>query len=248
MNALFTTAALAVLLPALAAAQSLAAPAAPLTPATDGRHYTLGEFDRIEISGAAHVTFRQGDHDSVFVEGDEHAQRSLSLGVRRGQLTIRPSENWKFWSQSRPNVNVTARDLTRVNISGATDLHAAGPVSLERLLISISGAGLARFDNLKAGQLDFHVTGAGNGQIVGRVDQLMISVSGRSEFHGEDLLAQRAGVRISGIAEVEVWVMKDLQVTVSGAGTVDHWGPANVRRSGSGIARINSRGPKPVPP
>ena len=279
MNADFIAIALALLLPALVAAQPMAPPpalpaapasptaptapampagpaapaavsppAAPALPSAEGRSYTPGDFDAIEISGAAHVRFRQGDMDGVFVEGDEDAQKAVSLEVRRGQLIIRPSGTWKFWNNKRVNVSVTARDLKRVNISGAADLLASAPVNLERLHISISGAGLARFDQLKAGQLYFHVSGAGDGQMAGQVGELAVTVSGRSEFRGEDLMAQRARVRVSGIAEVKVWAVQELQVSVSGVGTVEHWGSANVQRSASGIARINSRGPKaPLP-
>ncbi len=246
--------ALALLLPVRVAAQAAPQMAPPVVapvaanPAAEGRAYTPGDFDAIEISGAAHVRFRQGDADAVFVEGDEEAQKALSLEVRGSQLIIRPAGTWKFWNNKRVNVNVTARNLQRVNISGAADLLAAAPVHLARLHISISGSGLARFDQLKAEQLNFHVSGAGDGQMAGQVGELTVSVSGRSEFRGEDLMAQRARVRVSGIAEVKVWAVQELQVSVSGVGTVDHWGSANVQRSASGIARINSRGPKaPLP-
>ena len=235
--------------PAAPAAPAAALPPSSMAPFTgEGRSYTPGEFNAIEISGAAHVRFRQGEPDGVFVEGDEDAQKAVSLEVRRGQLVIRPSGGWKFWNNKRVNVTVTARNLQRVNISGAADLLATAPVNLERLHISISGAGLARFDQLKAGQLNFHVSGAGDGQMAGQVGELSVSVSGRSEFRGEDLMAQTARVRVSGIAEVKVWVVQELQVSVSGVGTVDHWGGANVQRSSAGIARINSRGPKAALP
>lgn len=225
-----------------------AAPAAPVQHGLEGRSYLPGDFDAIEISGAAHVRFRQGEVDGVFVEGDDEAQKAVTVEVRRGQLVIRPSGGWKFWSSKRAIVTVTARNLQRVNISGAADLLAAAPVHLERLHISISGAGLARFDQLKAGQLHFHVSGAGDGQMAGQVGDLSVTVSGRSEFRGEDLMAQTARVRVSGIAEVKVWAVQELQVSVSGVGTVEHWGSANVQRSTSGVARINSRGPKaPLP-
>ena len=235
--------------PAAPPAPASPAPAAmPAPPAAEGRQYTLGDFDTIDISGAAHVRFRQGESDSVFVEGDEDAQKAVGLDVRRGQLNIRPSGGWKFWNTRRVQVHVTARDLKRVSISGAADLQAAGPVQLGQLHISISGAGLARFDQLKAEQLSFQVSGAGDGQVAGQVGELSVSVSGRSDFRAEDLMAQRARVRVSGIAEVKVWVVQDLQVSVSGVGTVDYWGSPNVQRSSSGVARINGRGAKAAPP
>lgn len=235
--------------PAVPAAPAAPAqpPAAPEPPAAEGRSYTPGEFDTIEISGAAHVRFRQGDSESVFVEGDETAQKALTLEVRGGQLFIRPAGSWKFWNTRRVNVNVTARDLKRVNISGAADLQALQPVTLGRLHISISGSGLARFDQLKAEQLNFHVSGSGDGQVAGQVEQLELRVSGRSDFRAAELMAQRARVRVSGLADVKVWAVQELAVTVSGVGTVDYWGSPALQRSTSGIARVNGRGPKPAP-
>ena len=73
-------------------------------------------------------------------------------------------------------------------------------------------------------------------------------VAGRSEFRAENLMSQRAAVRVSGIADVQVWVVQDLAVTVSGVGTVDYWGSPNVQRRASGIAKINERGPRRAPP
>jgi hypothetical protein len=190
------------------------------------------------------VRFRQGESESVFVEGDEAAQKAVTVEVRGGQLFIRPAGSWKFWNSRRINVNVIARDLKRVSISGAADLLAMLPVTLGQLQISISGAGLARFDHLKAEQLSFHVSGSGDGQMAGQVDQLDVRVSGRSDFRGADLMAQRARVRVSGLADVKVWAVQELAVTVSGVGTVDYFGNPAVQRNTSGIARINARGAK----
>jgi len=39
-------------------------------------------------------------------------------------------------------------------------------------------------------------------------------------------MAWRARVRFSGSAEVQVWALRELQVSVSGVGTVDHWASA----------------------
>ncbi len=214
----------------------------------EGRLYTPGAFEAIEIAGAAAVRFTQGAPDSVFVEGDEETQKSLSIEVRDGVLQIRPTGGWKFWNARRLQMTVTARELRRVVISGAADLVAALPVQAQRLDVSISGAGLARFDKLRADSLYFHVSGAGDGQITGSVGELNLSVSGRSEFRGENLQCGRANVKVSGIGDVKVWATEQLGVSVSGIGTVDYWGSPQVVRRSSGIAKINDRGPKPAQP
>ena len=233
--------------PLLLAALALL-PALALAQARDCRPCSPGPFDSIEISGSANVRFTQGSTDQVIVEGDEEAQKGVELEVRNGVLYVRPSGSWKFWNSRRAQLDITARELKRVSISGAADLVAAQPVQCQALDIGISGAGLARFDKLQAGSLRFQVSGAGDGQMAGKVGELQITVSGRSEFRGENLQSERARVQVSGIGEVQVWVTQWLGVGVSGVGTVDYWGSPQVQRRSAGIARINDRGPKTAPP
>ncbi len=208
-----------------------------------------GAFDAIEISGgAATVRFTQGSTDQVVVRGDDDRQKSVSLEVRGETLRIRPAGAWKFWGGQRMDIQVTARHLTRVSISGAADWHAPAAVETDRLTVNISGAGMARFDRLKAERLNFQVSGAGDGRVSGSVKELNLTVSGRSEFRGEELMTDRARVSISGIGDVKVWAIEDLNISVAGLGTVDYWGsPPKLRRSVSGQATINDRGPKKVP-
>ena len=211
-------------------------------------HAQAGGFDSIEISGAAIVRFAQGAAEQVRLEGDEDAQKSVDLEVRNGVLHIRPGGSWKFWSGERARIDITARELRRVAISGAADFSAMQPVRCEKLDVSISGSGLGRFDKLQADSLRFRVSGAGDGQIAGSVNELEITVSGRGEFRGENLSSQRAKVVVNGIGEVRVWATEWLGVNVSGVGTVDYWGTPLVERRSSGVAKINERGPKPPPP
>ena len=212
----------------------------------EGKLYNLGAFDRVEVSGSAVIRYAQGPRDEVFVEGDEEAQKAVGLELRNGQLNISSTGAWKFWNSRRTQLTITSVELTRLSMSGAADWLAQEPVQAKRLSVSISGAGLARFDQLKAEALSFSVSGAGDGQVNGSVDELNISISGKSNFRGENLQSQRTRVVVSGIGDVKVWAIQDLAITVSGVGTVDYWGPAHVSRRTSGIARINDRGAKPA--
>lgn len=216
--------------------------------AGDCRPCSPGPFDTVEISGSAVVRFTQGAADAVSIEGDDDAQRAVEVEVRDGVLHVRPHGGWKFWSGQRARIDITARDLKRVAISGAADFSAPQPLHSRRLDVVISGAGLARFDRLQAEALRFQVSGAGDGQVAGRVGELSIAVSGRGEFRGENLLSQRAKVAVAGVGDVRVWATEWLGIHVSGVGTVDYWGTPLVERHSSGIAKINERGAKPLPP
>ena len=221
-------------------------PASAQTP--EGRTYTPGNFDAVEISGSADVRFTQGPNDQVFVRGDDEVQRAVLLEVRNGRLRIDQGGAWRFWDSNRVRVEVQARDLSRVTISGAGDFVAPAPVRVERLVVNISGAGSARFERLDARALSFQITGKGDGQVAGTAKELLVKISGHGEFRGEDLRSELCEVQVSGVGNARVWSVDQLRLSVAGVGKIDYWGTPQVQRRVSGAATINERGAKAAEP
>ncbi len=221
-----------------------AEPAAPPAPAEPGRIYTPGTFDRLELAGAARVLLVQGDRDQVFVAGDADVQKGVEVELSGRQLVIRPAGGWKFWHTSKLFVQVEMRQLKALSLSGASDVHAPGPLKVDQLRLNISGAGLARLDQLDARQLNFVISGAGDGQLGGRVDEMALQISGKGKVVADRLQAQRARVSVSGIGNVVLWVTDELTANISGVGSVDYFGSPNVQRSVSGMGSISAKGDK----
>ncbi|MGQ3054068.1 MAG: head GIN domain-containing protein [Roseateles sp.] len=231
-------------MPALPPAPALPAlPAPPALPAEPGRIYAPGPFDRLELGGAARDVLVQGERDQCFIAGDEEVQKSVEVVLRGSQLVIRPAGGWKFWHNSNKLfVQVEMRDLSQLTISGASNVHAPGPLQLGVFRLDISGAGSARLDQLQARQLNFAISGAGDGQIGGRVKDMTLRISGKGKVAAEHLQAQRARVSVSGIGNVLLWVTDELTANISGVGSVDYYGSPNVQRSVSGMGSISARG------
>lgn len=211
-----------------------------------GRRYTPGPFDHIEFSGAAQVRYEQGDRDEVFIEGDDAEQRQVKVELDGTRLVIRQESGWRFWLVRRLRVQVVSRDLKRLVVSGAADVVATAPVQCKELAVSISGAGLVRFDHLTAEHLKFTVSGSGDGQLAGTVQELAISISGRGDVLAQHLRSQRALVSISGMGKAKVWALEELNVRVSGVGGVDYWGnPPKGQRRLTGLGGIVAQGEAP---
>lgn len=211
----------------------------------EGRLYTPGPFDRLEIAGTAQLRLVQGPRDQVFIVGDAELQKDVSVELQNDKLLIRPSGTWKFWNSQRLLVDVSMRNLRQLVISGAVDLRAAEPMRLQRVAIHISGAGQVRFDDLHAEQLSFGISGSGEGQLRGQVQDLNLQVTGKGKLLAEQLRADQATVAISGIGQANLWVTEELRVSVSGIGTVEYWGAPEVKRRTSGLAKVNALGEKP---
>ena len=213
-----------------------------------GKLYTPGPFDSLSFNGSAQVRFKQGERDEVYIEGDDEVQRSVEMLLKDGELSLRSSGSWMFWRKaSRLRLHVTARQLKDLHVSGAANFVAEQPVQAEKLTIGISGSALVRFDQLQAETLRFAVSGSGDGVFSGQVQNLSLSISGRSDFGAENLLTQQAKVSISGLGKARLWVRQELAINISGIGTVDYWGNPAVQRRLSGISTVNVRGDKGAP-
>ncbi|MBC8120130.1 MAG: DUF2807 domain-containing protein [Burkholderiaceae bacterium] len=227
----------ALLLLACGSAPSWAQPGQPRVFATE-------PFDTIEISGAADVRFTQGSTDQVTVRSGGDDVRDKVFEVRDRKLRIGLSGAWRFWDSDKMRIEVQARDLTRVTISGAGDFRAPTSMRVGQLVVLISGAGSARFDQLSAETLSFQIAGAGDGHVAGSTKDLTLKISGHGEFRGEDLRSERADVSVSGVGEARIWAVQELRIAVSGAAQIDYWGAPTVKRSVSGAAKVIERGSK----
>ena len=219
-------------------------PVAAWAQAPESKVYAPGPFDQLEVDGSARIRLSQGDRDEVVVIGDAGVQNGVEVRLVGSRLRINPSGDWKFWNSDRLQINVQMRKLSRLTLSGTGDLHAAGRVTSEQLAIGISGAGQVRFDDLKVDQLRFDISGAGDGQLAGQVDELKLGISGKGKLLAEQLRAGTAIVSISGVGNARLWVTDQLRTGISGVGHVDYWGEPTVKRSTSGLGSVNSLGAK----
>jgi len=242
MNRHLRLAAICALLPLAA----LSGAAFAQAPSPEGKVYAPGPFDSVVVDGAGQVRLVQGDRDEVFVPGDANAQESVDVRLSGGRMRINLPGSWKFWNNGNgAQVEVRVRQLRRLTLSGANDVIAPGPISGDQLTISMAGSGLARFDQLQVGRLDFDISGAGEGQLSGKVDQLHLSLSGKGKMAAEQLRTTSADVSISGVGNATLWTVGELRVQISGAGHVDYWGQPTLRKSISGFGSVDARGDKP---
>nr|WP_316641431.1 head GIN domain-containing protein [uncultured Roseateles sp.] len=212
------------------------------TPA--GVTYTLGAFKRVLLEGPADIRLVQGEINQLVIEGNAEVQKRIEVNQNGGSLRIEPSGSWKFWNARKPLVLITARDLEEINIQGAGDVIADGPLKLEQLAIKIAGSGNLRLADISARQLAVTINGAGDAKVAGSVQNLYLSISGNGDFAGENLRAAKAKVSIAGVGDVNIWVTDDLVVSLSGAGSIRYWGNPSVRKAIAGVGSVTAKGDK----
>jgi len=209
----------------------------------EGRTYAPGPFDRVVVDGAGQIRLLQDDRDEVFVPGNARAQEAVDVRLDGRSLRIELPGGWKFWkSGGGALVEVRLRHLSKLTIAGSNDVFAPGPFSGDQLSVSMAGMGQVRFDQLKFGQLNVEISGAGEGQLNGQVDRLRLNVSGKGKIAADQLRTGAADVSISGVGNASLWAVNNLRVQISGAGHVDYWGDPAVSKSISGFGSVDPRG------
>ncbi len=212
--------------------------------APEGKLYTPGEFERVEIDGAGQVRIVPGERDEVFVAGDPRMQAGVELEVNGRTLHLDLPGGWKFWDSGKAQVEVRVRHLSKLTMSGAGDVYASGAFTGPSLGIDVAGAGVVHFDDLRVNQLSLSISGSGEGQLAGRADRLSLSVSGRGKVTAPQFQVATASVSISGVGNADLWVTDTLHVDISGAGHVRYLGAPKVRQSISGLGSVDSMGEK----
>jgi hypothetical protein len=183
----------------------------------------VGTFTRLEVSGDVSLNialFNRPDPGVKITAGSKSIDRVrtqvvgdvLRVSTKSRGLTIGPDP-----------LGSVAISLGVPALSG---LRVDGPAD-----VTLSG--------LSAKAFELRISGSGDVQARGRVDDLEMEVDGSANSMLQDLSTQNANVRIDGSGDTELRVARSLQLIVEGSGNVTYHGRPAVssRLEGSGDVR-----------
>jgi hypothetical protein len=177
----------------------------------------LGSFKTIDTSGVyeTHVICQKAA--SFEIEGDDNILPLIKTEVRDGILFV--SNDQRYRSDKAVVLRISLPELIRVST------HGAGEVEI----IDFNG------DDLK-----LESTGAASINAAGKAKSLEVASTGAGDIKAQNLHAEKVSVRVTGAASVDVFASEQLDVTVSGAGSVNYGGnPKVVNKSVSGLGSVD---------
>ena len=179
----------------------------------------LASFKSVEASGAFEVSIVCQQSQSFEIEGDDNLLTIIRTDVNDGNLRIHSDTQY---SASKPiAIRISIPDLEKYTSAGAGDVHVSG-VENDQLVLSN--------------------TGAANIEVSGQTRFVEISTSGAGNIEASNLHAERAKITVSGAANVDVYASQQLDVSVSGIGSVTYSGyPPVVNKSVSGIGSVSKK-------
>jgi len=178
----------------------------------------VGEFSRVELSGAADVETSIGPVQSVEVTLDDNLLPLIETKVDSGTLRINSTKNYN--TSLGLKVKIVAPSFEGFTVSGAANLHAVG---------------------LAGKTFSLNISGAGNADLQGSVDALEVHVSGAAKIRTFGLTAKQVKIDLSGAGNAQVTATESLDATVSGAGYVQYRGhPTKVTQNVSGAGSVEA--------
>ncbi|MCU0390140.1 MAG: DUF2807 domain-containing protein [Thermoflexibacter sp.] len=196
--------------------------------AQNAEERSIGEFDRIDVSGHFDIYLRKGDKPSLKVEARRLDLDEIITKVNGSTLRIECTRR-NMRDGEKGIIYITFTNLKEIDASGAGNIIGESVISGERFEAEMSGAGNLEFE-VDVQNLELELSGAGNIEVSGKAKDLEVSISGAGSFRGFKLKTEDAEIRMSGVGKAEVYASEFLDAETSGVGSIRYRGePKKVR-------------------
>lgn len=207
----------------------------PGAPETQTREVDgLDGADGVRLGASGDVTVRVGPTASLTVTAGERVIDRLETEVVDGVLVV--DVRGVRGNIGTPEVDLVLTDLRTVELDGSGRIDVR-PVT-SNLTVDLDGSGDVELGDVDAEELAVRIDGSGLIRAVGTVEHLSLEIDGSGTSRAEDLVARTADVVLGGSGAIHVHATEQLDVRLSGAGTVRYTGDADVHSDVSGVGRV----------
>jgi hypothetical protein len=179
----------------------------------------LKSFNAIETSGAFRINITCQQPTSFEIEADDNILPLIKTEVRDGILVV--SSDQEFHMSKSAVLRISLPDLARLANHGAGDVIIV---------------------DANSNQLELDSTGAASINAAGKAKSIAITSAGAGSIDAANLRAEKASVILSGAGSIEVYATEQVDVNISGVGSVTYDGkPKVVNKHISGFGSVNPK-------
>ena len=179
----------------------------------------VSEFSSLNFGVPGTVTVKQGNTQSVVLEGDPEVLAHVKTEVKGGRLNIVPEENWRSWNSRKVTAHVTMKTIDGLGVSGSGNLTVDGTIRAKDIDLWVSGSGSMDVNAEATGELEANVAGSGKMDVKGTCSELECNVSGSGDLTIAVGSTRKAELEIAGSGNIRAKGSTDeMEITVSGSG------------------------------
>lgn len=206
------------------------------------KQVTVQEFSSVDISAPvkAEILVREGA-PSVSLTGYENLLKHIVVTVKENELQIEV-EDGVNWDADQPvTATIALPKLTGLDLSGAVTADIKGEVNGDKLECDMSGSTKLSIASIQAQTLEVDMSGRGVLDVAnGTVETASYSISGSGKVSSFGLQANNVFIDVSGAGAIQTTALKNLDVSIAGAGNVSYKGSPAIKKEISGAGTLNA--------
>jgi len=180
----------------------------------------VGYFSGIRVYGSGKLYITQGGSPSVNIQAEDNLMDIIETRVEGDTLVIDTTH--PYHSHIGIIVYVTMSDIRELSLHGAWKMYSQSGITTNRLDLEITGAGEIQLE-VTANRIFTAISGAGSIQLSGSADSHFLQISGAGSLRATGLEVKRYDIIISGAGDCRIFVTEQLDVSISGAGSIIIW-------------------------
>ena len=190
----------------------------------------LSPFTSVDITKRGKVIVTQGDAYSIKTEPAGQSDK-VNATISGNTLSID--------APADATVYITMKEIEELSVSGWGSITSESPVKSENLHLAIGGSGKIEIKDADVKKLTTDIGGLGKVTIAGKAETTDINISGSGKVDASGLKTSTCNANISGVGKCTVDAANNLNVSISGSGSVNYVNPPkNLSKSISGIGRV----------
>jgi Putative auto-transporter adhesin, head GIN domain len=175
-------------------------------------------FSKVELTGAGELSIEQTGTESLTISAEANLLPMLTSNVSGDTLVLGTQTNAKIVPTKPITYTLTVKDLNGLAVSGS------GNVTVTKLATTA---------------FNTSISGSGTITVNGTAVDQNLEITGSGRYQAEELTSESAKINISGSGVASVRVTDELDVHISGSGTLTYTGdPKEVTQEISGSGKL----------
>jgi len=197
---------------------------------------TLSNFSKVKSEGSFEVYIAQDSVQSVTVEAESNLLPYIETDVSGSTLLIRIREHRNIDNHEPIKIYIKSPLVDDINLSGSGSIDCDSMITSD-LDIHLSGSGDMNLIAV-SNKIDATISGSGKIKMSGTASETDFNIDGSGNINAYDLLQDTCFADISGSGNMYVNVSDFLDVKISGSGNVHYIGNPIVNTSITGSGTV----------
>ena len=201
----------------------------------------VGEYNTVSASGAFNITFAQTSISQVDLFGDSNILLIIKTTVANKNLNISTDGSTCYTTNNTVEITLSSPLITRLTLDGSGKIVGNG-LNQDDLFYQTNGAAVIN-SSFTVKNFEYHSNGSGNASYGGTAETAILTIIGTGSIFASTLITDKCTVTISGAGDVRIHVDEELNVIISGTGSVYYSGnPSTINTNITGSGQLIKEG------